>query len=99
MDQRRDAELTGPAISQRQFGAVADEQQARRYLLTDPIEDRHHRVETLHRPEIRDVGHDLRRLVTTGEPLPEVGTRPAAVHRAVEEVRNDSDVPSHAELV
>ena len=77
---------------------VADEQEARVHLLPDAIEHPHHRVNPLHRPEVRDVNDDFRVLVLADISRPQVADVLTAVDVAVEEVRNHHDVALHAEL-
>ena len=55
------------AHRRRQIGTVADEQQPRRHAAPDAIEDRHHRVDALHRTEVRDVRDDADVGIAVGE--------------------------------
>ena len=60
MHQVTDAELARPSLRHGQVRTIADQQQLRRHLLLNAIEDVHDRFDAFHRPKVGDVDDDLR---------------------------------------
>ena len=54
-----DPELARPSLRQGQVGPIADQQQPRRHLLLNAIENVHDRFDALDRPKVGDVDDDL----------------------------------------
>ena len=92
------AQVARPPTGQGQLGTVPHEQQARRDPFADAAKQLDHHAGPLHRPEVRDVNHQLRIRRPAPVARRQTGVGHAPVVAAVEEVGDDLDAGAHRKL-